>query len=52
MQMNYRNKDVLMGAMIVAGYDEAGGGQVGASRMRWLTELAPERAATSRSNHC
>lgn len=27
--MNYQNKEMLMGAMIVAGYDEAKGGQVG-----------------------
>jgi 20S proteasome subunit beta 1 len=26
--MNYQNKDMLMGALIVAGYDERGGGQV------------------------
>lgn len=26
--MNYKNKEMLMGAMIVAGYDEASGGQV------------------------
>jgi hypothetical protein len=28
-QMNYQNKEMLMGAMIVAGYDEQKGGQVG-----------------------
>lgn len=26
--MNYQNKQMLMGAMIVAGFDERGGGQV------------------------
>jgi hypothetical protein len=26
--MNYQNKEMLMGAMIVAGYDEQRGGQV------------------------
>ena len=28
MQMNYQNKEMLMGAMIVAGYDDQKGGQV------------------------
>lgn len=28
LQMNYQNKDALMGAMIVAGYDKHEGGQV------------------------
>jgi hypothetical protein len=27
-QMNYQNKQMLMGAMVVAGYDSVAGGQV------------------------
>jgi hypothetical protein len=29
LQMNYNNKNMLVGAMIVAGYDKHSGGQVG-----------------------
>jgi hypothetical protein len=34
LQMNYNNKNNLVGAMIVAGYDAQAGGQVGARRGR------------------
>jgi hypothetical protein len=41
MQMNYQNKDALMGAMIVAGYDDQKGGQVMAIGKHWTGPLVP-----------
>lgn len=33
-QMNYNNKNMLVGALLVAGYDEHSGGQVGVATHR------------------
>jgi hypothetical protein len=46
LQMNYQNKQMLMGAMVVAGYDSVAGGQV--SRGPGHTHTAAAQAAYSR----
>ncbi len=38
--MNYSNKDSLVGALIIAGWDAAGGGQVRVFRVKRFSGLS------------